>query len=162
MTRQFTTFSLNDCLFGIDIQYVDEITRPPEIVPVAGGPEFVTGLMNLRGQIITVLDIGMRLGLGKTKKDDRSRCIVLKTDAQLKKAVASDLNPVSLGEDKIALLVDRIDDLISLDQEALAGPPANLKEIDPGQVEKVAQLSNRLLMILALERLIAKEKSNVS
>ena len=83
--RQFITFYLGEDLFGLDILLVREINRHLELTRVDRTPEFVRGLMNLRGQIVTVLDLGIRLGIGARAIERESSCIVLKTRGELER-----------------------------------------------------------------------------
>jgi purine-binding chemotaxis protein CheW len=69
MNKSFITVKIDNYLFGIDVALVREVNRYIDISPVSLSPDFISGLMNLRGQIITVIDPGVRLNLGKRQLD---------------------------------------------------------------------------------------------
>jgi len=135
MTAQFVTFRIDDYLLGIDVLTVREINRVLDITPVQHAPEYVRGLANLRGQTITVIDLGTRLGLGPRKIGEESHNIVLKLDA-------------------VGLLVDSVGDVVEIRVHDIEPPPANVGGIQKQFVGAVAQLQEELLAILSAEKIL--------
>ena len=148
--RQFSSFYLNDTLFGIDILVVSDIYRHLEMTPVHRLPPYVRGLLNLRGQIVTVLDLGIRLGLDAREIDDQTRCIILKTDSDLSRDYLESGKQVSMGSHVVGLLVDKIGEVISVDDSRIEKPPANVAQIEKKYLSGVVKLDHELLSIVKI------------
>ncbi len=155
MEKQFSTFHIGDMLCGIDILLVKEINRQLEITEVAGAPVFIRGLLNLRGQIITVIDIGIRLGFEGQVPTSRSRCIVLKTIAELNALPQSAGIEEETTTDMVGLFVDRVSDMVAVNDSEIQYPPANLGNIDSKYLTGVIQLEDELLVILKLGEILS-------
>ncbi|MFP4037671.1 MAG: chemotaxis protein CheW [Desulfobacteraceae bacterium] len=134
-THQFVTFKLEGYLLGLHILEVREINRLLDITPVQRAPEYVFGLVNLRGQTVTVLDLGIRLGLGPREITDETHNIILK-------------------QEPVGLLVDDIGDVEEADEGAVESPPANLNGIGTEFVYSVVKLHNELLVVLSLDKIL--------
>jgi len=152
--KQFTTFKLGEDLFGIDILLVREINRSLQITPVEQAPEFVTGLLNLRGQIITVIDLGVRLGLEKREVMGSTRCIVLKTAQELLNRHASENVVKSASSDQVGFLVDSVGDMVSVSEGDIAPPPANLGQVSEKFLTGVVKLEHGLVGLLDVGRVL--------
>ncbi len=132
---QFITFTIMDNYFGINIRDVREINRLLDITPVQHAPLYVRGLINLRGNTVTVFDLGVRLGLKKRTVTEDSHNIILKKDS-------------------VGLIVDNIGDVIEATESEIETPPANIGAIESEFVEGVKRLDDDLLLILAANRLL--------
>ncbi|MGH7751997.1 MAG: chemotaxis protein CheW [Gemmatimonadales bacterium] len=136
-TLQYTTFYLDKLFFGVETVKVQEVLKCQPTTPVALAPAVVSGLINLRGQIVTSIDLRRRLGLAE------------RPPGQLP------LNVVVRGEDgAVSLLVDEIGDVIDVNPELHEPPPENTPEIVRATLHGVYQLPDRLLLALATERLL--------
>src|SRR5919112_2451416 len=117
---QYCTFLLDGHLFGVDVASVQEVLKQQELTPVPLAPPDVAGLINLRGQIVTTLDLRSRLGLPARPVGTDSVSVVVRS---------ADGGPVSL-------VVDRIGDVLHVDGSALEPPPdtvpAGLRELIRG------------------------------
>ena len=80
---QLVTFKLQDETYGINVMHVQEVLRVSEIAPVPGAPGYVLGIINLRGNVVTVLDTRTRFGLPTTEISDSSRIVVIESDKQV-------------------------------------------------------------------------------
>ncbi|PVV09748.1 MAG: chemotaxis protein CheW, partial [gamma proteobacterium symbiont of Ctena orbiculata] len=80
---QFVTFILMDEVYGINVMQVQEVLRITEIAPVPGAPSYVLGIINLRGNVVTVIDTRTRFGLPTKEVDDASRIIVIESEKQV-------------------------------------------------------------------------------
>ncbi|MEW5723430.1 MAG: chemotaxis protein CheW [Thermodesulfobacteriota bacterium] len=127
--RQFVTFRLGDHFLGLDVLEVREINRVLETTPVPPAPAFVRGLINLRGQVITVLDLGVRLGLAPLEITPETHNVILKAD-------------------RVGLLVDAIGDVATVEENEIEAPPANLVGLEDELINGVVQLEGELLVIL--------------
>ncbi|MFH1034194.1 MAG: chemotaxis protein CheW [Pseudomonadota bacterium] len=135
-TRQFVSFRLAGRLLGLDIRQVREINRALDITPVQHARPHVRGLLNLRGQIVTVFDLGRRLGLGSQKITAETHNVVLKAD-------------------DVALLVDAVGESVEVPPEQIEPPPANPGGIADGFIQEVVKLHGDLLVVLSVEKILA-------
>jgi purine-binding chemotaxis protein CheW len=156
--RSFASFTIDNKLFGIDILLIREINRQLEMSPVAHTPDFIRGLVNLRGQIVTILDLKKRLGRATTEIDQDTHNIILKSDTELA-GMREDMDDETLTTcaDKVGLLVDSIGDVITVeDDSAIEPPPANLNDIDGQFLSGVVKLENQLLAVLNIPHILAE------
>ncbi len=160
--RQFVSFRVDDYLLGIDILLVREIIRNVDFTPVEQAPPAVRGLLNLRGQIITVFDLGPSLGLPVRKVVPTTRCIILKTDEEIAYLRETGLLGDHLPGDPLGLLVDGIGDVVAADDNDLEVPPANTSGLGAEGLHGVVKLDNQLLMVLALSAIFAQSGMAVS
>ena len=103
---QWVTFRLDGETYGIDVMSVQEVLRVPEITPVPGVPEHVLGIINLRGKVVTVLDMRSRFGLPRVDPDDASRIII-----------------IEIGDDVVGVLVDRVTEVAYLNESSIESAP---------------------------------------
>ena len=157
MERQFATFFLGKARFGIDILMVREINRHLEITPAERAPDFVRGLLNLRGQIVTVIDLGIRLGLGPRVIGPESRCLVLKTSSDLTRHQAAGRLDDNTVEDVIGLLIDRVGDMVTVGDREMEPPPANISGVDGRFLAGVAKLDDGLMVALRAREVLGVE-----
>ena len=137
MERQFCTFQLDRLFFGIEVLQVQEVIRSQQMtrVPLAG--RAVRGLINLRGQIVTAIDLRERLGLAPFAADRQPMNVVVRTD-----------------EGAVSLLVDEIGDVLEVDGAAFERPPDTLRGPACGLVRGAFKLPDRLLMVLDAEAVL--------
>ena len=153
-TRSFATFTLNDHLFGIDILLVREINKQLDVTNVPKAPNYIRGLINLRGQIVTILDLACRLGLDKDKLGS-SFNIILKTEAELESLrKTEDRSDLSSCPDKVGLLVDKIQDVITVEESTINPPPANRGKLDGRYLSGVVHFNQQLISILAVDKIL--------
>jgi purine-binding chemotaxis protein CheW len=147
MDKSFVTIKIAEYLFGIDISHVREVNRYIDVTPVALAPEMVTGLMNLRGQIVTIIDPGVKLQLNKRTVTKSSRCVVMKTIAE----------GSSLGlKDITGILVDTIGDIVTVDENSIEPSPPNVGDIDGHLIAGIVKLEQELLIVLKMDELLNK------
>ncbi len=152
--RQFVSFQMGGHLFGVDILVVREIIRRVDYTPVEHAPEAVRGLLNLRGQIITVLDLGPTLGLPPRQINASSRCIILKTEEETAPLYEAGLIPEKTPGDAVGLLVDGISDVVDAEEGDMDAPPANRSDVEVEFLNGVIKLQDKLLLVLHLENLV--------
>lgn len=145
------SFFLGEDRFSVNIRLVREINPHLDITPARKTESFVKGLVNLRGQIVTVIDLGEKLGLGEREIGPESRLVILKTNAEL---AALDACPLSSTEDKVGLLVDRISDVVTPDSEQLEPPPPNVEGPGSEFLSGVCKTEAATLGILDVSRLL--------
>ncbi|MBW1741253.1 MAG: purine-binding chemotaxis protein CheW [Deltaproteobacteria bacterium] len=125
------TFYVGKAFCGMDIQQVQEINKHTEITWVPQAPEYVLGVLNLRGRIVTIIDLGRKLGLSPTVLSDTSRNII-----------------VNSQNEHIGLLVDRIADVVPADWQQVEPPPANIGGVQGKFFEGVFKTEDNLIGIL--------------
>jgi purine-binding chemotaxis protein CheW len=125
--------------YGVDIFVVREIVKAQEITSVPGAADYVLGIINLRGKIISVIDLAQRLGLGRSGIDRNSRIVVV------------DLDGFTVG-----LLVDAATEVLKLPPESIEAAPEELKgSVQDDYLEGVGKLKDRLVIILNPGHLLA-------
>src|SRR5207253_10680509 len=134
---QFCTFFLDDLCFGVEVEKVQEVLRYQEMTRVPLAPPAVRGLINLRGQIVTAIDLRCRLEISEHRGTQPMNVVV-----------RSDDGPTSL-------LVDEIGDVREVEQEAFEPPPQTLQGVARELIRGTYKLKDRLLLVLELERLLS-------
>ncbi len=155
--RQFATFYIGENLFGLDVLLVREINRNIDFTLVDRSSEYVVGLLNLRGQIVTVLDLGVRLGLGKREISQESRCVVLKTNAEVGETQKGCVGECLTADESVGLLVDRIGDMVVIDENEIERPPANIGAVDGRFLSGVVKMDKDLLVLLKSKEMLADD-----
>jgi purine-binding chemotaxis protein CheW len=134
---QVTTFRLGDRLLGIDIAAIREINRVGEMTPVPDAPAAVRGVINLRGDVVTVLDLRVMLDLDPAPLTLQSRWIIL--DA---------------GTERVGLLVDRVEDVTTVALQDAEGLPPTASPTEQRHFQAVYQLDQDLLVLLDVTHLV--------
>lgn len=130
-TSQFCTFYLDKLLFGVELKGVQEVIRSLDITKVPLAPGVVSGLMNLRGQIVTALDLRLRLELEPLPAGMRPMNVVVRSD-----------------DGAISLLVDEIGDVVEVEEDTFERPPETLRGTVRSVITGVHKLNDRLLLVL--------------
>jgi purine-binding chemotaxis protein CheW len=135
--RQFCTFCVEDLLLAIDVLEVQEVIRYQEMTRIPTAPPVLRGLINLRGQIVTAIDLRRRLELPPADDDRRPMNVVIRT-----------------GEGAISLLVDEIGDVLELDEEGCEPAPETIPSAIRDLLVGIHRLPDRLLIVLDPEKVI--------
>lgn len=133
---RYITFSLQDILFGINILDISEIVPLTRITRVQQAPDVVRGLANLRGQVLTILDIGILMGLSNGPVGKDSHIVVFKHRS-------------------IGFIVDRIGDLITLEKGQTESVPANVGSDLKRYLDHVVHLNDQLVMIVQAKKILS-------
>src|SRR3984957_18081232 len=134
---QFSTFFVADLFFGVDVLNVQEVLRFQQMTPVPQAPRVIEGLINLRGQIVTAIDMRRRLGLPPRAGDKSPMNIVVRT-----------------SDGAVSLLVDEIGDVLEMDAATYERTPENLDPAARDLIRGVYKLKGQLLLILDAERTV--------
>ena len=135
---ELVSFYVGDMLIGAEIFYVDEINRQVDLTPVPHAPDDVRGVMNLRGDVVTVLDLRIVLGLGRTEIGKDSRNVIVNNNGE-----------------RIGLLVDRVADVVMARRNEIYPPPANMNGVQARFVRGVYKLDHELLTVLDIGQILA-------
>ena len=133
-TRQLCTFYVGDGYFGIPVEQVQEVVRPQPITPVPLAPKVVRGLINLRGQILTAIDLRFRLGLGEPGDAAKLMNVVVRTD-----------------DGPVSFLVDEIGEVLDVNEDAYEVPPETLQGDMRELIRGAYKLPDSLLLALNTE-----------
>lgn len=142
-SRKFSTFHVDGQLFGVDVDDVQEVTRAAELTPVPLAHPAVSGLMNLRGQVVTVVDVRRRLGYPPRPDDAPAVNVVIRPEA----SAGSAGGMVSLLVDAVEGFTDVTDEQFAERPDTVTGPAREL-------VLGAYQLPDRLLLALDLHRAV--------
>ncbi len=137
--HQLVVFHLGDEAFGVDIAQVKEIIKMAEITQMPNASEFVEGIINLRGQITTIMDLRKRLGMQVADIDENTRIIIVEASGS------------TLG-----LIVDSVSEVLRMSGKDIDPPSAASTHAE--YVQGVGKLDDRLLILLDLNRILSKEE----
>jgi len=138
-----STFLLGDAVFGIDANQVQEVARVGDMTPVHHAPPYVVGIRNLRGRIVTVIDLRARLELGRVAEGPDNRILI-----------------VDVHGEPLGLLVDRVADAVSASAAALTPAPPNLHGVQSQNLRGVCRGIDRLVALLNLDTLLQTFEKN--
>jgi purine-binding chemotaxis protein CheW len=134
-SSQFCTFYLDKLLFGVELKGVQEVIRSLEMTKVPLAPSVVSGLINLRGQIVTAVDLRRRLGLPPDTSGARPMNVVVRSE-----------------DGAVSLLVDEIGDVVEVEEDSFESPPETLRGSVRSMILGVHKLKDRLLHVLDIEK----------
>lgn len=156
--RQFVTFRLGEQLFGLEILLVKEINHLLSCDQVPHAPKHIMGLVNLRGQIITVIDLGVRILGTSCNQTEHTRNIILKSTHELE-TIGSRLGRDDLETcvDMVGLRVDAIGEVIEVDESDQSSIPANIPQVEEKFLQSTVMLENELLLILRTNEILRNE-----
>jgi len=143
--RQYCTFLLDGLYFGVDVREVQEVIRFHAMTPVPLAPPVVRGLINLRGQIVSAIDLRRRLALREAPEGHRPMNVVVNADG----AVTS-------------LLVDQIGDVVEVDEDSFEKPPDTLSGPARELIVGAHKLDQRLLLVLDTRRVVAVDRGQAA
>ncbi len=138
---QLVSFKLGKEEFGVDILKVQEINRMLEITEMPNSPDFVEGIINLRGRIIPVIDLKKRLSMPAKEHDSSTRIIV-----------------VELNGKTVGFVVDEVSEVLRIESNITEPPPDMVAGIDSDYITAVAKLEDRLLILLDLNKILSQEE----
>jgi purine-binding chemotaxis protein CheW len=138
---RYLTFSLDKESYGIEIRYVTEIIGIQAITPIPELPEYVKGIINLRGKIIPVLDVRLRFKKEPKAYNDRTCVIVV------------DIMDLSIG-----LIVDHVSEVLSIQEQDIVNPPQMNKESVNRYIKGIGKVGNEVKLLLNCEKLLAEDE----
>ena len=141
---QLVSFKIGSEEFGVDILNVQEINRMITITKVPNSPEFIEGIINLRGRVLPVIHLRVRLGLPKKDFDKDTRIIVVDIDGKT-----------------VGFLVDAVSEVLRIPQNITEAPPEIVAGINSKYITAVGKLEDRLLILLDLNKLLVDEEKEV-
>lgn len=136
---QWVTYQLGEEYYGINVMQVQEVLRMTEIAPVPGAPSYVLGIINLRGNVVTVIDTRARFGLPSAETTDNSRIIIVELSGQV-----------------IGMLVDSVAEVVYLNQSDIDTAP-NVSDDSSRFIQGVSNRGKYLLILVDVNKLVSDD-----
>jgi purine-binding chemotaxis protein CheW len=141
LVLQWVIFKLDNETYGINVMQVQEILRYTEIAPVPGAPDYVLGIINLRGNVVTVIDTRSRFGLPSAELDDSTRVVIIEAEKQV-----------------IGILVDSVAEVVYLRRSEIDNAPNVGTEESAKYIQGVSNRDNELLILVDLDKLLSDDE----
>ncbi len=138
---QLVSFNIGEEEFGVDILRVQEINRMVDVTRVPNAPDYVVGVINLRGKVIPIIDLRRRLGMPPKEYDKDTRIVVIEIDGKV-----------------IGFIVDSVNEVIRIKSEITEPPPPMVAGIDSEYITAIGKLEDRLLILLDLNRILSAKQ----
>ncbi|MFT6778089.1 MAG: purine-binding chemotaxis protein CheW [Paraglaciecola sp.] len=138
---QWVTYKLGEETYGINVMQVQEVLRHTEIAPVPGAPDYVLGIINLRGNVVTVIDTRSRFGLPSSDISDNTRIVIIESDDQV-----------------VGILVDSVAEVVYLRSSEIDSAPNVGTEESAKFIQGVSNRDGELLILVDLNKLLNDEE----
>jgi purine-binding chemotaxis protein CheW len=138
---QWVTYKLGEETYGINVMQVQEVLRYTEIAPVPGAPDYVLGIINLRGNVVTVIDTRSRFGLSSSDITDNSRIVIIESDDQV-----------------VGIMVDSVAEVVYLRSSEIESAPNVGTEESAKFIQGVSNRDGQLLILVDLNKLLNDEE----
>ena len=138
---QWVTFRLEEETYGINVMQVQEVLRYTEIAPVPGAPDYVLGIINLRGNVVTVIDTRARFGLMPGEVSDNSRIVIIEAEKQV-----------------IGILVDSVAEVVYLKSSEIDSAPNVGTDESAKFIQGVSNRDGELLILVDLNKLMSDDE----
>lgn len=139
-TLQIVGFQLANEEYGVEIVRAQEIIMPGQITRMPEVPEFICGLINLRGHVIPIVDLRKRLGLEAKPNDEHTRIIVVNVDKKI-----------------IGMVVDAVTEVLRIGADQVESPPSSIAGIDHEYIRGLVKLQDKLLILLNIENILSRD-----
>lgn len=137
---QLVTFCLKKEEFAIDIQQVREVLKLTQITPLPHSSEFIEGVINLRGEVIPVIDLRRRFGQDSGERNSKNRIII-----------------VEVRDSMVGLVVDSVTEVLHLERDTIEAPPSSVSQAKTDFIQGVGKLEDRLIIVLKVDNIIASD-----
>jgi len=138
---QWVTFHLNNEVYGIAVMQVMEVLRSVDITPVPGAPDYVLGIINLRGNVVTVIDTRKRFSLPSTEVDDLSRIVIIESNGQV-----------------LGMLVDCVAEVVYLKESEIDIAPNVGNDESSRFIQGVHSKGDSLLILVDINKLLTQDE----
>jgi len=139
--NQFVTFSIGSEDYGIDIKKVQEITAFKDLTVLPNTPNYIKGILNLRGNVIPIMDPRVRFGLEEKTFDKKSVIIIFKSNNKT-----------------IGMIVDKISDVLTIDKENIEDTPEMAMNIDTSLLSGVGKVGDKFVIILSIDKILTNKE----
>jgi purine-binding chemotaxis protein CheW len=141
LVKQWVTFKLGDETYAINVMQVQEVLRVTEIAPVPGAPDYVLGIINLRGNVVTVMDARKRISLPPKEMDDDSRIVIIEA-----------------GNQVVGLLVDCVAEVIEVQDADIEPSPSVGNDDSSKYIHGVVNTDDNLTILMDLDKMLSEDE----
>jgi len=138
---RYLTFTIEDNVYGIPIRFVREIIGIQNITKVPDTPDYIKGIINLRGKIVPLIDVRVKFGKEEIAYNERT-CIIV----------------VDVSDLDVGLIVDMVDDVLTIQDEQIAAPPDNQIGFENRYIDGIGKVEDKVQLLLNAERLLRSEE----
>lgn len=138
---QWVTFRLDNEKYGIRVMQVQEVLRMTEIAPVPGAPDYVLGIINLRGNVVTVIDSRKRFGLSEAEADDSTRIVIIEAEKHV-----------------VGILVDSVAEVVDLQTSEIDAAPNVGNDESSKYIQGVSSREKELLILVDVNKLLSDDE----
>jgi len=138
---QWVTFRLDNEKYGIRVMQVQEVLRMTEIAPVPGAPDYVLGIINLRGNVVTVIDSRKRFGLSEAEADDSTRIVIIEAEKHV-----------------VGILVDSVAEVVDLQTSEIDAAPNVGNDDSSKYIQGVSSRDKELLILVDVNKLLSDDE----
>lgn len=135
---QIVSFNLGEEDFGVDILKVQEINRMANITRVPNTPDYVEGVINLRGKVIPIIDLRVRFGMNRKERDNSTRIVVVEYAGKI-----------------VGFVVDAVREVLRVPTDIMEPPPKLIANVAADYIEAVGKFENRILILLNLDNILS-------
>lgn len=139
-TRQLVVFALNEEEFGLDIDRINSIEKMLEIFKIPNTPEYIEGLVNLRGKVHTVFNLRKRFNMSSPDFDENTKIIMANTSASI-----------------VGIIVDEVKEIVKVEDSDCEVTPKALSNLKEKYLDGIAKIDNRIIMLLDLEKVLSMD-----
>lgn len=140
-TQQLVKFQVGDDTFGIEITQIYQILKPQQIFKVPNAPQYIEGLLNLRGKVLTIFNLRIRFGLPAKENDENTRIIT-----------------VNIGDYLLGFIVDSVTEIIRIQDEEIESTPSVLKDFDKRYLSGIAKVEEKLILLLNFKEILTPDE----
>lgn len=138
---QWVTFQLEDETYGVDVMVVREVLKYQDIAPVPGAPDYVMGIINIRGTVISVINTRLRFGLPEKDPDENTRIVILE-----------------IGKHIIGIVVDSVAEVVYMKRSEIESAPQVNKDDSARFIQGVCHRDDQLIILVELDKLLSEEE----
>ncbi len=163
MARQIATFLLGDTLFGTDILLIREVYRYKDTSRIPGAPPHLHGLMNLRGRVVTVIDLGVCLNRPLKTDNQQSQLLIFKVRQEIADHRFQEyFKDISPGDDIVGFLIDRMDEVLSVEDDEILPTPPNIADVEESLIDGIIRRDHRLVILLNIPAILEQVMASVA
>ncbi|MDR5657942.1 chemotaxis protein CheW [Serpentinicella sp. ANB-PHB4] len=140
--KQYVILKVNEEAYGVDIKKVKEISEIKEVIKVPSAPEFVEGIINLRGEITPIINLSKRLGLLNSIEGAKDKRIII----------------VNLTQGNVGFLVEDASYVLNIKGDQIENPPEMLIDEDQQYIQAIAKVGNSMVIILDLDKILKDDE----
>ncbi|WP_411680190.1 chemotaxis protein CheW [Clostridium thailandense] len=146
--NKFLTFTIEEENYGLPILRVKEIIGMMNITHVPKMPEFIKGIINLRGKIIPIMDLRLKFGIRERTYDERTCIIVVELESPN-------------GTRSTGLVVDTVSDVLAINKEDIEVPPINFGETDQDYITGIGKVKDKVIMLIEPQIMLSKDEKEL-